>query len=107
MIPRPAKANADRLAALINDLLDLSRIDRGREDLLEIQPWGFDISLVIQNCLGNMNESVFQGCLIRDLRFGYDSDGHPDARDQRNRGSCRVKTHLQQLPILMVSASTI
>ena len=30
------KSNADRLTRLINDLLDLSRIDRGRTDLLQV-----------------------------------------------------------------------
>jgi len=31
------KANTDRLTRLINDLLDLSRIDRGRTDLLQLE----------------------------------------------------------------------
>lgn len=41
---RRVKVNADRLTSLINDLVDLSRIDRGRLDLLEIGTSRFDVS---------------------------------------------------------------
>jgi len=46
------KANADRLTALINDLLDLSRIDRGRADLLSIGYANFDVSQVVTELAG-------------------------------------------------------
>ena len=56
------RANADRLTRLINDLLDLSRIDRGRKDLLQLN---------IQKVL--VQETVFEA--VESLRPMAEAEG--------------------------------
>jgi signal transduction histidine kinase len=61
------KVNADRLTGLINDLLDLSRLDRGRPDLLEIGIAEFDISDLVEELGSDLQDRVKQKGL--DLRI--------------------------------------
>lgn len=48
------KANADRLTRLINELLDFSRIDRGRLDLLQIDIGNLPVTEVVRDAVENL-----------------------------------------------------
>jgi PAS domain S-box-containing protein len=61
------KSNADRLSALVNDLLDISRIDKGTVKL-SMQP--LDISDVIETGLTHMNERIAND--HKDMAVGSD-----------------------------------
>ncbi|MBT3604012.1 MAG: HAMP domain-containing histidine kinase, partial [Candidatus Latescibacteria bacterium] len=48
------KSNADRLTRLINDLLDLSRIDRGRTDLLQLNMSPIQLNDVVHEAVDGL-----------------------------------------------------
>jgi len=74
------KINADRLTRLINDLLDLSRIDRGRQDLLQIS---ID-KLPVTELVRTMVESIRPAAESADLELTF--EGAPlHALADRNR----------------------
>ncbi len=49
------KSNADRLSALVNDILDVSRIDTGR---VRLMPEFFDISTVINEVITSLDRQI-------------------------------------------------
>ena len=82
------KANADRLTALINDLLDLSRIDRGRADLLSIGYASFDVSEVVSEIAKEYEAQA----LSKGLSFEVDAQSTSIYSD-----STRIRQSLQHL----------
>ena len=65
------KVNADRLTGLINDLLDLSRIDRGRPDLLEMGMAEFDVGDLVEELGSHFGPRAEQ----KGLSLRIDSNG--------------------------------
>ena len=49
------KSNADRLSALVNDILDVSRIDTGR---VRLMPEFFDVSTVINDVITSLDRQI-------------------------------------------------
>ena len=64
------KSNADRLTRLINDLLDLSRIERGRTDLLQLHIETLSVRGVIQEAVEGLRPMAESAGLT--LRFEGD-----------------------------------
>ena len=63
--------SSEILLALINDILDLSKIEAGR---LEIQPEEFDIRELVEGCIGTVSPMVKRGVVVRaDLADGVES----------------------------------
>ncbi len=71
------KSNADRLTRLISDLLDLSRVDRGRADLLQLETRKLSVREVVSEAVESLRP-VAEGAGLK-LRFeGSDGDATAD-----------------------------
>jgi two-component system, sensor histidine kinase and response regulator len=82
------KTNADRLTRLINDLLDLSRIDRGRQDLLQINIGHLPVTEVVRDAVESLRP------VAEDLDIALTFDG-PElyAKADRDR-LCQIVANL-------------
>ncbi len=71
------KANADRLTRLINTLLDLSRIDRGRTDLLQLNVGKLPVGEVVSEAVESLRPLAEEAGLALSFE-GEDVDGMAD-----------------------------
>jgi PAS domain S-box-containing protein len=75
------KQNTERLAILVNDLLDISRIEAGRVTL-SLQP--LDLPQLVDECLGTMSERMMQEDRQMEIVRDY-ADEIPSAYGDRGR----------------------